>query len=384
MNVWIALIIGLILGWLIELLIDIFYWRKRHLGAGQDTTLLQQELAEVRTTNGKLQAALNSSKGTVEAWNSELKRVDSAAERWQVSSIFSESKLWVSNFISDLDQRFGSLQKDLEGKEAQINQLQADIDASASPHPTADIDALNQKIAEQNAELTRLRADLAAHKTAASGPDTDDLKLIIAKLETELDACQQTVAQLQTAETAEAPEYSGPSGLSMVWGLNTQANESLEKQGITTYNQLAATQADEVDEALTFSQKYYPEWQNPQIHTSWVEQSRFAGDGDWNGLFGYQQGNFDMASLRDDLKKMWGIGPKIEQVLNDNGIYLFSQLASVPADRITEILRQAGSRFSMSSNKLHESWPEQARLADLGKWDELKTLTSKLSWSNVN
>jgi subtilisin-like proprotein convertase family protein len=71
----------------------------------------------------------------------------------------------------------------------------------------------------------------------------------------------------------------------------------------------------------------------------------------------------------DDLKVVEGIGPKIEQLLNNAGIWSFAGLAVTPADHIKSILTAAGDRF-----KMHEpgTWPQQASLAAQGKWDELK------------
>ncbi|NNC71079.1 MAG: hypothetical protein HKN90_09690, partial [Flavobacteriaceae bacterium] len=74
-------------------------------------------------------------------------------------------------------------------------------------------------------------------------------------------------------------------------------------------------------------------------------------------------------SVKDDLTKVEGIGPKIRGLLNDDGIWSFRQLSQSPVDRLQGILNNAGPRF-----RIHNpgTWPEQARLAADGKWDELK------------
>jgi nucleotidyltransferase/DNA polymerase involved in DNA repair len=70
----------------------------------------------------------------------------------------------------------------------------------------------------------------------------------------------------------------------------------------------------------------------------------------------------------DDLKKIEGIGPKIETLLKDNGIRTWAKLAETPVETLQGILRSAGDRF-----KMHDptSWPDQARLAAEGRWQEL-------------
>ncbi len=77
----------------------------------------------------------------------------------------------------------------------------------------------------------------------------------------------------------------------------------------------------------------------------------------------------------DDLKKIEGIGPKIASILNDAGIYTFSNLSQTPVDRLKGILADAGNRF-----KLHNpsTWPEQSALAADGEWDRLKQLQDQL------
>ncbi|NNE28771.1 MAG: 30S ribosomal protein S1 [Saprospiraceae bacterium] len=77
----------------------------------------------------------------------------------------------------------------------------------------------------------------------------------------------------------------------------------------------------------------------------------------------------------DDLKKIEGIGPKISEILTNAGIATFSALGASEPDKIREILLEAGPRY-----KAHDpgTWPDQAKLAADGKWDELKVLQDSL------
>ncbi len=78
---------------------------------------------------------------------------------------------------------------------------------------------------------------------------------------------------------------------------------------------------------------------------------------------------------KDDLKKIEGIGPKIEELLNNANIYSFADLASKSVDALSKILEEGGPRMKMHSP---ETWPEQSKLAAQGKWDELKVLQDEL------
>jgi predicted flap endonuclease-1-like 5' DNA nuclease len=79
--------------------------------------------------------------------------------------------------------------------------------------------------------------------------------------------------------------------------------------------------------------------------------------------------------IRHDLKVIEGIGPKIEEILNRNGIHNYAALSAVPATHIAKILRGAGPRF-----QIHDptSWPQQASLAQEQKWEELDKLKEEL------
>jgi len=77
----------------------------------------------------------------------------------------------------------------------------------------------------------------------------------------------------------------------------------------------------------------------------------------------------------DQLRKIEGIGPKIEEILHKHGILTYKMLAEADVDRVREIVHSANPAY-----KVHDpaTWPEQAKLADLELWDELDLLQSKL------
>ena len=79
------------------------------------------------------------------------------------------------------------------------------------------------------------------------------------------------------------------------------------------------------------------------------------------------------ASVKDDLKRIEGIGPKISSVFQNAGIYTFAQLAETDTSRLEDILREAGIRIANP-----ETWAEQAALAAKGDWEGLKILQEHL------
>ncbi len=75
----------------------------------------------------------------------------------------------------------------------------------------------------------------------------------------------------------------------------------------------------------------------------------------------------------DDLKKVEGIGPKIAETLNNAGITSFAALAETEVEKIAEIIAD------VKGNHVPDTWPQQAKLAAEGKWDELKKWQDELS-----
>jgi predicted flap endonuclease-1-like 5' DNA nuclease len=78
----------------------------------------------------------------------------------------------------------------------------------------------------------------------------------------------------------------------------------------------------------------------------------------------------------DDLKRIEGIGPKIEGVLQAAGINTFADLANLEVGQIEEILRAADPNLIRLA--VPTTWPQQAKLASEGDWDALEQLQDKL------
>ena len=74
-------------------------------------------------------------------------------------------------------------------------------------------------------------------------------------------------------------------------------------------------------------------------------------------------------SVKDDLTKIEGIGPKIQGLLNNDGIWSYNQLSLASISRIKKILDDAGPSYTMHNPR---TWSAQSRLAEENLWDELK------------
>lgn len=88
----------------------------------------------------------------------------------------------------------------------------------------------------------------------------------------------------------------------------------------------------------------------------------------------------NIPSEKDNLKVIEGVGPKIEKLLNEAGIYTFGQLEKADTTRLQEVLKTAGPRFKMHNPT---TWTQQAALAASGDMEALKTLQNQLKGGKV-
>lgn len=77
------------------------------------------------------------------------------------------------------------------------------------------------------------------------------------------------------------------------------------------------------------------------------------------------------ADTKDDLTVIEGIGPKIQELLYQYGIYSYRQLAETDVARLKEILAAAGPQLAMHDPG---TWPSQANLAANDQWENLKSI----------
>ncbi len=85
--------------------------------------------------------------------------------------------------------------------------------------------------------------------------------------------------------------------------------------------------------------------------------------------------NTETIFTNDDLKKIGGVGPKIQELLNADGILSYDDMATATVARIKGILIAAGPNYAVHDPS---TWEQQARLASAEKWEELTQLQDEL------
>ena len=188
-----------------------------------------------------------------------------------------------------------------------------------------------------------------------------------------------TPSSSKTTGTVTTP-HSGDD-LTRITGINDKVVSALNANGVKTYADL-----EKLDR--TTLKRFLNETDDSSLHVtepaSWPHQARLCSEHNWSKLREYQDflsGNRpelteqaptdedDTGPARDNLKKVEGIGPFFERILNEAGIITFAQLKNADRDTLKAIIDAAGPEYHSHEP---ETWPYQAGLADRGEWKKLK------------
>lgn len=198
-----------------------------------------------------------------------------------------------------------------------------------------------------------------------------------------------TDEELQKLRPLEYHRLLAKDNLQIIEGLTPKAEGVLKDKGIPDWSRLASASQGELNAHLG------SEGLSDLDASTWPEQAGLARDHRWNDLaalqrsiregkparidqivFGVSQDReVSVAVKGEDLKIVEGIGPKIEQLLKDDGINTWDDLAKAEVPKLEAILAKAGKRYRLAKPA---TWPRQARLAADGKWGELKVFQDEL------
>jgi hypothetical protein len=80
---------------------------------------------------------------------------------------------------------------------------------------------------------------------------------------------------------------------------------------------------------------------------------------------------------KEDLTRIEGIGPKIQEVLYQQGLLNYHLLANTTTTHLEYIIEEAGPAF-YTHRGMAKTWPAQAKLAEHGEWEELEKWQEQL------
>lgn len=179
-------------------------------------------------------------------------------------------------------------------------------------------------------------------------------------------------------------------------GIDPEVETLLNHNKIHTFQQLHNNDRNSLKSILNKGGKQFQSLE-PK---SWPHQSGMAHRGEWKELKTYQSfiskesdthspaeqrtvkdtkisnAISNTNNKKDDLKKVEGIGPKIESLLNDANILTFKDLTTNDRNTLKSLLDEAGPQYRMHEP---ETWPIQADFAHKNEWDKLKEYQNHLT-----
>ena len=228
---------------------------------------------------------------------------------------------------------------------------------------TSELDALQAKYNDSNAELESLRQQLA---NAPKSADLDVLK----------------------AQLAAAPAAGALDEWRSKWESSNNKNADLQAEIDRLKNAAANTPPP--------SDEYKAKWETLNTErANWISKNNSLNAENERLKMEWEKLKAEKATpppapavvtpvvsapvvddgKEDDLKKVEGIGPKIESLLKADGIKTWHALANADVNRLRTILDNAGSRFRMHDPG---TWPKQAGMCHAGDWDALKKWQDEL------
>lgn len=160
--------------------------------------------------------------------------------------------------------------------------------------------------------------------------------------------------------------------LTLIEGVGTFLEKKLNNIGVYTYEEMSTWDSNRVAEVT----KAIGHFEGRIEKDKWVEQAaQLALKKQENPNQFSKKSDDAWSDNTEDLKIVEGIGPKIEEVLQNAGIGNWELLAAANTDEIRSILDEAGKRFRMHDPT---TWPAQARLALNGEWAVLKEYQDEL------
>lgn len=309
---------------------------------------LRAKLNESNTLNASLRSKVGQLETNVSASSSSAGEVGELKAKLATAEATTNAH---QRTIRDLNVKLSNAgdTSELDGLRAKLNKTQSDLaacQAKASAAPAAGAGFV---------------AGAAGAGAATGGGTNTGGGAPLSKEEKKANA--ERAKQKVKARMASSAGSGGKDDLKLISGVGPALEKKLNDLGIFTFKQVSEFDPEMVG-TVNDAIEFFP---GRVQRDDWVGQAK--------KLYQTKQSNPDALtgsknpSNPEDLKVVEGIGPKIEQLLKNDGIRTWRDLANAKVDRLKGILEAAGDRY-----RIHDpgTWAEQAQLAADGDWDKLK------------
>lgn len=276
--------------------------------------------------------------------------------------------------------RYKSIVKDSESKISDLNLLVKSMEKH--------IETVNKSKSDLEENMEYLRQQLRKCQESKVG---NAIKLTPTSKDVNLSSSTSSSLPNLRSSNEKWNSAIGNNNLQIIEGIGPKMEEILKENGILDFTALKSLSQQDLNDILNkYGEKY--RLINPN---TWPQQATLAADKKWEELIALQKhlehnkkGLLSDSShdsklhkwlvkakiiqnwSQDDLKAVEGIGPKIEEVLQNSGITTWQILAETTLQELKDILLSAGVKFALADPT---TWPKQAQMASQGMWDELST-----------
>jgi predicted flap endonuclease-1-like 5' DNA nuclease len=341
------------------------YLLKHFMGSNHNASVYQTQLTDWQTRYNSLQAEYKNYQSTI---GSTTKNNDQS-----LADVTSKIKLLEAT----------ALQLTEEKNKLNLSLIEKQNDVVRYTNTTATLEKELNSWKEKNASLETQLTASASLKGNNTDKELAEWKTKYDNASTELSNCRTSYAALE-AKLALVATPKRKDDLTKIEGIGPVISNVLNDAGISSFEQLANTTPERIQTILHAAGPQY-KIHDPSTLT-WPRQAKLAAEGKWEELKKWQDESLTvgreeapkavaMPDKKDDLTKIEGIGPKINSLLNEGGIYTFNALANASYEQLKNILDKGGERFRMHDPT---TWPKQSKLAAESNWDALKKLQAEL------
>ena len=258
--------------------------------------------------------------------------------------------------VLTLTQADGSVRQELDAAKARhADELKKTRDSVAA-----------EWTAKHDAGVKKAREDAAADAARCHADELAKLKdehaVAIARHSDDLAKAKAAAASVHAPPAVVAKPTAGGNSkaddLKLIWGVGPEIEKLLNDHGIHRFEQIANWK----DKDLAWFDGVLPAFKGRAVSEKWIEQcrklvsgwrpEREIGDKPKDILTGPRGGK------ADDLKLIWGVGPKLEAMLNTAGFYHFDQIAKWTDREIEWVDTQLGD---FAGRAVRDKWVEQCK-----------------------